>query len=121
MADVPAFAYPRNADEWWTQAAYVRAVMPEWGPTNETCDSTLARSRHLMTPAYATLLESFLGVSFYEMLDKLITERDTRAWLVFQTVWEDAPDAPYIHWWTGWGRLCDLCSEVQCIMKPSAS
>lgn len=106
------FPYPRDDDEWFRQAAYVRSVMPEWGPPDESNGSTLRRFRHLMkVPGYPALLEEYEDVTFYTMLDDLIAKRDNRTWMVFETVWDDAPDSPHIHSWTGWGRLCDLCSE----------
>lgn len=114
----PTFNYPRTADEWWQQAAYVAAVMPEWGPSDEPVSQGVANARKLAAVGFPTIAEHIVRIftpygdaTFYSVLRELIEKRDKDARWVFESVWSDAPDAPYIHGWTGWGRLCDLCSE----------
>lgn len=111
---VPTFPYPRTPDEWYAQAAYVASVMPEWGPadTNNALTLDIIRAKKLrVLPEFGELLVEYATNDFYHMLNDAITRRDLRTWAIFEQIWSDAPDKPYIHEWTGWGRLCDLCSE----------
>lgn len=111
----PSFDYPRTADEWWEQAAYVAAVMPEWGPKDDAIGKILATNPPLALRHLGRKLYDYYGFhgtdTFYATLAKFIKERNRLALSMFNSVWNDAPDAPYIHGWTGWDRLCDLCSE----------
>lgn len=66
-------------------------------------------------------LEGREEMQFKDALWDMIAKRDTKLWNIFQSIWFDAPDKPYIHQWTMWGAFCDLCSEGMTLLFETAT
>lgn len=54
-----------------------------------------------------------------QRLEVLRTNRDKGLAALFDSLWELAPDAGFIHTWPQWNRFCDLCSE-RYVLDPEA-
>lgn len=57
-------------------------------------------------------------MGMFDAIQDLIEKKEPQLWYVFQSLWQDAPDKPYIHQWTMWGTFCDLCSEGPACLWP---
>lgn len=84
----------KTPEDWWTlfDALYARKSFEE------------IASNIYGTAPHFSVTTKMLGVA------KDLRNHDI-AVEVLNTMWNDAPDKPYIHEWRDWGNLCNLCSE----------
>lgn len=60
----------------------------------------------------AAIVSRFSGeLAAKEFIEYVIAEDYEHTGNILQRAWNDAPDAEYIHGITGWGILCDICSD----------
>lgn len=95
--------------------------MKDWLNNTEITQGTINRLEQRGYNGFALYLRGFVGQYMYNAIEA------TRAlgyknmlWYFMQTIWEDAPDRPYIHQWNGWHDFCDLCSEGMELDKEEA-
>lgn len=101
----PLPPYARTADEWWT---IINAIWPDIFGIFEKVGFDLNETIYVEDNHAEAVIHDR---PFAANMERLKAARDPRLALWLQRAWGAAPDHPSIHDWSGWGRLCDLCSE----------
>lgn len=117
-----------TADDWWTEVTdrwttrlastgapqLQELIFGDMGAPTDFPVKTLLEREKLYGRGSKMVALGFKGreeMGMFGAIDDLIKKREPQLWYVFQSLWADAPDKPYIHQWTMWGAFCDLCSE----------